>query len=122
MVLASLNVQLRGGRPSNVLLVRRKGLLHGSSRSAVLVDNLDATADVELGLHHGVQLAPDGLEVFGVTNALDEVVWLALDEIRQLANDSESRAQPRYGEQSRLGLRGGGLTYLDLHHTCRLVR
>lgn len=77
---ASLNVQLRGGRPSNVLLVRRKGLLHGSSRSAVLVDNLNAAADVELGLHHGVELAPDGLEVLSVADTLDKIVWFALDE------------------------------------------
>lgn len=77
---ASLDVQLRGGRPSNVLLVRRKRLLDGTAGTAVLLNNLDAAADVELGLHHGVEVVPDGLEVLGVANTLNEVVWLALFE------------------------------------------
>lgn len=75
---AGLDVELCGGRLGDVLLVRGKSLLDDAASSAVLVDNLDTAADVQLGLEHGVELAPDGLEVLVVADALHKVVWLAL--------------------------------------------
>ena len=93
MPLASSNVELRSGGVSEVLSVRRKRLLDGTAGTAVSLDNLDAAADVQLGLHHGVKLVPDGPEELGVANALDEVVRLALnatcDELR--AHTSKER-------------------------------
>lgn len=76
---ASLNVQLRSGGLSEVLLVWSKQLLHGATSAAVSLDNLDTTADIQLGLHHAVKFVPDGLEVLSVANALDQVIRLALD-------------------------------------------
>lgn len=96
---AGLDAQLRGGRSSNVLLVRRKRFLHGSAGAAVLLNHLDAAADVELRLHHGAEIAPDGLEVLGVANTLNEVVWLALHERFQLALLLRNKVKsPRHDE------------------------
>lgn len=76
---ASLNVQLRSGGLGEVLLVWSKQLLHGATSTAVSLDNLDTTADIQLRLHHSVKLVPDGLEVLSVANTLDQVIRLALD-------------------------------------------
>jgi hypothetical protein len=78
---ASSNVQLRSGRLSKVLRIWRKRLLHRTTSAAVSLDNLDTTADVQLGLHHRVKLVPDGLEELGVANTLDKVIRLALNVI-----------------------------------------
>jgi len=75
---ASSNVQLCSGRLSEVLRVWCKRLLNRTVSAAVSLDYLDTTADVHLGLHHSVQLVPDGLEKLGGTNTLDKVIWLAL--------------------------------------------
>lgn len=115
----SLDAQLRGGRPSNVLLVRRKRLLHGAARSAVLLNDLDAAADVELGLHHGVEVPPDGPEVLVVANTLNEVIWLALYE-----GFNQQSAEYCKGSQTQRARapKRKGCTYLVLHNAGCLVR
>lgn len=77
--LMSLNVQLRSGGLSEVLLVRSKQLLHGATSAAVSLDNLDTTADIQLRLHHAIKLVPDGPEILSVANTLDQVIRLALN-------------------------------------------
>lgn len=64
---------------SEVLRVGSKRLLDGTTGTAVPLNNLDTTADVQLRLHHGVKLVPDGPEELGVANTLDEVVRLTLN-------------------------------------------
>jgi hypothetical protein len=87
-----LDLELSSGGALDVLHVGSQGRLDRATRAAVLVDNLDAAANVEVGLEHAVQLAPDGLEELVVPDPVNQVVGFAL---RLSAHSIEGRKGAR---------------------------
>lgn len=69
-----LDVQLGSGSALDEGLVGRQLLLQNTTLAAEALDNLDRAANVEAGVQHGVDLAPDGLEVVGLLDSLTVII------------------------------------------------
>lgn len=86
MFQTSLNIQLSSLGLLDRVLIRLKLLLQLTSRSTELVNQLRAATNVQLGLHHAIEIGPDGLEELGLLDSLNKIVRLseALDLVRGL--------------------------------------
>ena len=73
----SLNIQLGSLGLLDRILIRRKLLLQLAPRSTELVNQLRAATNVQLGLHHAIEISPDGLEELGLLDSLNEIVGLS---------------------------------------------
>ena len=88
-MLRSSDTQLGRLRPLDSRLVRLKLLLELATRPAELVNNLRATTNVQLRLHHVIKVRPDRLEEFRLPNPVNKVVGpsLVLDLVRSLERE-----------------------------------
>lgn len=77
MFQTSLNIQLSSLGLLDRVLIRLKLLLQLTSRSTELVNQLRAATNVQLGLHHAIEIGPDGLEELGLLDSLNKIVGLS---------------------------------------------
>lgn len=72
-----LNIQLSSLGLLDGRLVRRKLLLQLTPRSTELINQLCAATNVQLRLHHAIEISPNGLEELSLLDSLNKIVGLS---------------------------------------------